>query len=155
MRGIITLDHASGHPASLILGNDDFIRSRTANGLGVALLASARDDLQVCIHRSGGHRDVEIVGIVIDHNADPRGAMNSSGQQNIVPFRIALDHEHSVFKQFPIESVVRFNQHKGDFEPLELIDNRAANLSKAANDEMILDLLYGDVVDPPVVLQFS
>lgn len=49
---VVTLNHASGHEATFVLGNDHFVGTRTTDRLRIALLARARDDFQIRRPRS-------------------------------------------------------------------------------------------------------
>jgi len=147
LQGIIFLDHSAGHQSSLVLGNDYLIGSRSANGVGVALLPGSRNDFQVWIQRSRSHGDVQIVGVVVDHNADSLRTLNSSRLQNVVPLRVSLDDHEAVFQEFTIKSFVGFNEDKRNLEAAQLIHYRAANLTVSANNEMAFYLFEADFVD--------
>src|SRR6267378_2674063 len=74
---IIFLDHSSRHQAAFVFRDNDFIGARVANRVCVALLAGARDDLCLGIQRAGSDRDVKIVGVAVDHDANPARPFNS------------------------------------------------------------------------------
>jgi hypothetical protein len=67
----------------------------------------------VWIQRSGRDWDVQIVGIVVYHDADPPRAVNSRGLQDGVPFRISLNEHDFIFQELTVEPLVGFDEDKG------------------------------------------
>jgi hypothetical protein len=62
---IILRNHAAGHEAAFVLGDDDLVGARVAHGLGVAGLA-AGDDSGLGVQGLGGNGNVEVVAVVVD-----------------------------------------------------------------------------------------
>src|SRR5437660_1802892 len=146
-RRIIFLDHSSRHQAAFVFRDDDCIGGRVANRVCIALLAGARDDLCLGAQRAGGDRDVKIVGVTVDHDANAARPLNTGLHQNIVPLGVALDHQHTGVQQLTAEPLVGLDQHKRNLQAGELVDYRPAYLTVSADDEMILELRDVGVVD--------
>src|SRR5208282_987875 len=146
LQRIIFLDHSAGHEAAFVLGDDDLIGSRIAYDVGVTLLAGAGNDFHVGIEGSGGDGDVEVIGIVIDHNADSQGALNARGLQDVVTFGVSLNDHEAVFQEFAVEAFVGFNEDEGNLDAAQLIDHSATDLAVAANDEVPFHFFEADFV---------
>src|SRR5271170_7087610 len=116
--GIVLLDHSPRHQAALIFRNDDFIRSRIADSIGVTLLPCPSNDFYVGVQRSCSHGDVEVVGVVIDDDTDSTRTFQSRRQENVVPFGIALDDQESILQEFAAQALVGLDQDKRDLEPV-------------------------------------
>jgi hypothetical protein len=67
----------------------------------------------VWTQRPGRDWDVQIVGIVVYHNADSPRTFNSRGSQDVVPFRISLNEHDSIFQELTVEPLVGFDENKG------------------------------------------
>jgi len=97
---VILLDHSAGHQSAFVFGDDDFVGARAADGVGVTLLAGAGDDFDFGIQRARGYGDVEVVGVVVDDDADAAGAVDAGLEQDVVAFGVALNDGNFVGQQF-------------------------------------------------------
>jgi hypothetical protein len=57
-----------------------------------------------------------------------------------------MDNRDTLLEQLVVQPFVRFDEDKGDFQAIELIDDGSAHLTVSANDEMIPDLFQVCVV---------
>src|ERR1700678_3366071 len=146
LQGIVFLNHSPSHQSAFVLRDDHFVGSRIADGVGVPLLPGSRNDFQIWIQRSRSHGDVQIIGIVVDHNADSLRSLNSGGLQNIVTLRISLDDHEPVFEEFPIKPFVGFNQDKRNLKAAQLIHHGTTDLAISANNKVAFYLFEADFV---------
>src|SRR5580700_9241920 len=98
------LNHSSSHQTAFILRNDDFIGPRVADRVRVTLLSWPGNDFHVWIQRPGRDCDVQIVGIVVYHDADSPRAVNSRGLQDVVPFLISLNDHDFIFQELTVRA---------------------------------------------------
>lgn len=69
LRGVVFLHHATGHESIFIFRNNHFVGAGIAHGLGIALLASTGNNLDLWVQGFGGDGDVRIIGVVINDDA--------------------------------------------------------------------------------------
>jgi len=143
----VFLDHSSHHHAAFVFGDDDLVGAGIPHRLGVTLLARPGDDPQLRVHRLGGHRDVEVVRIVVDHDADAACPRDPRRLQCVVALGVSMDDEDALFQQLVIKPLVCFDEDEGDIQAIELIHDGPAHLTVSANNEMIPYLFEVRVVD--------
>src|SRR5580658_7659329 len=144
---VILLDHPAGHQSAFVFGDDDFVGAGAADGVGVALLAGAGDDFDFGVEGARSDGDVEVVGVVIDDDADAAGAVDAGLEQDVVTLGVTLNDGDFVRQQLAVEAFVGFDQDEGDLEALQLVDDGAADLAVAADDEMVAEAVDVDFVD--------
>src|SRR3990170_6541512 len=89
----VFLDHSSHHHAAFVFGDDYLVGAGIPHRLGITLLARPGDDPQLWVHRLGGHRDVKVVRIIVDHYADAACPRDPRRLQCVVPFEAPLATE--------------------------------------------------------------
>src|ERR1700730_1721823 len=97
----ITLrNHAAGHEAAFVLGDDDLVGARVAHGLGVAGLAGAGDDSGLGVQVLGSNGSVEVVTVVVDDDADASRAFDASGLTAAQEYQHNAHHESESLQEF-------------------------------------------------------
>jgi len=91
--------------------------------------------------------DIEIVGVVVDDNADSAGALDAGGLKNVVPFGITLDDQNLFLKQFAAKVRICFDEDERDLQAGKLIDHGPSHLAVTTDDEVIAAFGNVDVVD--------
>src|SRR5258708_11438793 len=128
--------HASGHDAAFVFRDNDFVGAGVAHGLGVAGLSGTGDDARLGIEGLGGDGDVEIVCVVVDHDADTTGALDAGSLENNKSFGVALDDENPVLEQLAAYAFVGFNEAERNLQAEELVYFGPAGPSGAGHDEV-------------------
>src|SRR5208282_3704426 len=109
--GIELFDHSPCHQAALVFRYDHLISAGGPDRLRVTLLAGPGDDLYVRIKRPCRHGDVEVVGVVIDDDADTVRVGDARHIQDIMPFGVALDDKQSFLQELSADPFVCLNEH--------------------------------------------
>jgi len=64
-----------------------------------------------------------------------------------MPLSIALDDKGSLFQELLTEPFVGLDEHQGNLQPIELLDDGPADLAIATYNEMVAEFFDADFVD--------